>query len=126
MEKSISLVDFQSMLGEIELKLDNFDLRYREISNKEYERNIIRSIDYLTSNRKQSGSDYLPIWEAGWGENLALFLKTGNLDTLVPTFVRQKEYIRYDGRWILPVGENFETNIVKIIREHFFHKYFRT
>lgn len=126
--KSIGPSEFKRMLGELDPvtlgKVLEADLRYRAISEAERESILIRYIDTLLQPKTPSGKGYQKIWERGWAENLQEFESSASLKSLLPKFVRQGEYIRYEGEWIAPITVDFESTFVKVLRTHYFKKYF--
>jgi len=126
--KSIGPSEFRRMLGELDPvtlgKLLEADLRYRTISGAERESILIRYIDTLLQPKTPSGKGYQTIWDRGWAENLQEFESSGSLKSLLPKFVRKGEYIRYEGGWIAPISDDFESTFVTVLRTHYFKKYF--
>jgi hypothetical protein len=65
------------------------------------------------------------VWERGWAENLAEYIESrGNLETLVPKFIRKGEIIRWFGDYYRTLDENFELNYISVLRSFLFSKYF--
>ena len=126
--KSIGPNEFERMLGIMDAAtLDmvlKSDLRYRGVSESELESILIRYIDTLLTPKTPSGKGYQAIWEQGWNENLKEFKASGSLESLLPKFVRRGEYVRYEGEWIAPISNDFESTFVRILRADYFKKYF--
>lgn len=106
------------------IKKANF--KYRVVAGKKYDEAILRTIKTLDSkNLKIAGSDRLNDWEKGWKENLAEFRKgIYDLSRLVPKFVKD-DYVRFQGQFIDPESDSFETDFVTVMRYYLFHKYYR-
>lgn len=47
-------------------------------------------------------------WERGWSENWEAYSKSGNPDDLRPKYIRQKQPIRYNGRFVWPQDDDAE------------------
>lgn len=106
------------------IKKANF--KYRIVKDKEYEEAILRITKTLDSKTlKISGPHRQEEWEKGWGENLQEF-KQGeyNLKKLIPKFVRDA-YIRFQGNFIDPESDSFETDFVTVMRYYLFSKYYK-
>jgi SAM-dependent methyltransferase len=60
-------------------------------------------------------------WEKGWGENLEAFLASGgDLEKLVPKYIRPRQPLRLRQQYVLPVDPAFELNWYEIFRHWFF------
>lgn len=105
------------------IKKSNF--KYHIVEDKKYDEAILRIIKILDSRTlKTSGPKRLKDWEKGWEENLKEF-KRGryNLDQLIPKFIKGV-YIRFNGNFINPENDSFETNFVTVMRYYLFSKYY--
>lgn len=113
------------LLAREAIKKANF--KYRIVEGKEYDQAILRIIKTLDSNTlKTSGPHRLNDWEKGWEENLQEFkLSRCDLDLLIPKFVKEDEYIRFQGNFIDPESDSFETAFVNVMRYYLFDKYYK-
>ena len=94
------------------------DFKYELATKEETDSAVVRIVDFLLSQKEESGPEYRRLWETGWSENLELYLKSGVLTDLIPKFVRRNELVRFNGQFIRPNDSNFETNFVTIFRHN--------
>ena len=125
----IDILEFEEIIGlPLSLVSKNFvetnNFSYELASKNDNENALIKIMTYLLSEVKKSGPEYQINWEKGWGENLDLYLRTGNLSDLIPKFVRKNDLIRFKGACIKPEDSNFETNFVTVLRDTVFRNYF--
>ena len=103
------------------------DFRFRIAVGAEREKCFLRAYKTLYSDLKVSGEHRKQDWEKGWRENLHEYVQNDFVsNSLIPKFVRQKEYIRFQGNYISPANPNFETAFVTVLRNFLFEKYFKT
>lgn len=102
------------------------DFRYSVLTGEAREAVFIRVLKALNSDTlKVSGPHRKMDWEKGWTENLQKFQASpSDLHALIPKFVRKKEVIRFQGNYIMPEDQDFETNFVTFLRYYLFGKYF--
>ncbi len=63
-------------------------------------------------------------WEKGWGENLDAFnAMGGNLDALVPKYIRPGMPVRIGGKFARTEDPNFEYNWFALYRDWFFERH---
>jgi len=126
---NITKLDFEEVIGmPIPLSAQKFteanNFNYKTLSKYETNLAFIKYIDFLVTEKKISGPEYLEFWEIGWKENLDLFRDTLNISALLPKFIRKNSLIRFQGKFIAPEDPNFESNFVEVIRETVFQQYF--
>ncbi|MBW2334254.1 MAG: hypothetical protein JRF06_04035 [Deltaproteobacteria bacterium] len=103
------------------------DFRFRIAVGAEREKCFLRAHKTLYNDLKVSGEHRKQDWEKGWRENLNEYVQNDfDSNSLIPKFVRQKEYIRFQGNYISPANPNFETAFVTVLRNFLFEKYFKT
>jgi SAM-dependent methyltransferase len=108
--------------------IHEFDFRY-ETLDKETRDNIILTVLQRIQNDKQiiGVEERQTEWESGWAENLDNFISSGgNLEALVPKFIRENQPIRYNGDYIMPSNPKFEYDYMTIFRIWLFQKYLTT
>lgn len=107
------------------IKKANFS--YQIVKDKKYDEAILRIIKTLDSQTlKISGPHRLNDWEKGWEENLQEFNRgKRDLNRLIPIFVKKDEYIRFQGNFINPESDSFETDFVTVMRYYLFNKYYK-
>lgn len=99
-------------------QLAAFDFGYRVVDGAARDACLLEAIRRLDPYKVSvAGCGRKPEWEAGWSENLADFLASdGDLDTLVPKYIRPGEWIRLNGAYVQPVDPHFVKNYTKTFR----------
>ncbi|MCF8479504.1 MAG: class I SAM-dependent methyltransferase [Rhodospirillum sp.] len=78
----------------------------------------------LNQGFPRSGENRLAAWERGWGENLMAFQRTGNLDALVPGYVRPGEILRFQGDYAEARSPTFLRDYIRLYRAWLIDRYF--
>lgn len=106
--------------------LERFDFGYRELAGAERDAMILEALRRLEPNaEKVSGEARQPEWESGWSENLREFLATdGDLDSLVPKYIRPNEVVRLFGCYAQPVNPTFVRDYTKTYRAWLARRFF--
>lgn len=114
-----------SFLVKQAIKKANF--KYQIIEGKERDEAILNVIKTLDSSvLKTSGPHRQDDWESGWKENLQEFNQgMYELNQLIPKFVKKDTYIRFQGNFIKPESDSFETDFVTVMRYYLFNKYYK-
>jgi hypothetical protein len=125
----ISVEDFEEILdlklsAEAKKIVNEKNFEYEFADPQEHRLGLMKFVNFLTEYKKESGPEYQELWEKGWQENLDAFISSGELRDLIPKFVRKKELIRFNGKWISPVNAEFETNFVMVLRDAIFRQNF--
>jgi transketolase len=131
---SLDVSGFSRLLGvpeeefsdEIRHFIDRTDFDYEIVEGTDRERLLLQILNTIDSGKLSvSGPGKQIVWERGWSENLLEFERSGNdLQTLLPKFVRKGQVMRMQGSFIRPSNPDFETAMVKVMREVLFRKYF--
>lgn len=123
-------INFQKLLGDPNLdevvkeKISNFDFSYTDLDEIEVQQIILKVLKRIFEEPIiQSGPSYLDRWELGWGENLKAYKNSSDLHDLLPKFIKAKQPIRFQGKYVLPSSDQFETNMVEVLRTYIFTKY---
>jgi len=95
----------------VEDRLKTEELRYQDISDKEFEKYIIDVLNVLFNPLKKSGKHRLEEWETGWNENLQNFIINKNPKLLIPKYHGKNKYVRWMGKIINPLVDNFDYKI---------------
>jgi SAM-dependent methyltransferase len=75
---------------------------------------------------KVAGEHRKPDWEKGWAENLAAFNYTkAGRDLAKPLYHGKYPYVRWNGNFYRSVSEDYEHNMLAVIEDYVFDKYFR-
>ena len=106
--------------------LTGHDWRYLVLAGEDRDACLLQAIHRL--DRKvapAAGTDRQPDWEAGWRQNLNEFLASdGNLDALVPKYIRPGEYIRLFGDYVQPANPDFVKVYTQIFRAWLTRRFF--
>jgi hypothetical protein len=101
------------------------DFTYRELSTKERESILVDILETIDSGKlTSSGPEKKIVWERGWRENLDDYSVSLDPMALIPKFVRKGVPKRLNGKFIMPVDDDFETNFLRVMREVLFPHYF--
>lgn len=103
--------------------LQSADLAYRALSDDEHNAEVTRALTELTRPLKVSGPHREVDWQAGWSENYQELKSTGDLNTLVPKFVKVGAPVRFRGEYIYTRSHNFESIFVEALRLYLFDRY---
>ena len=101
------------------------DFRYRRFDKKERDNVILQVLKKIEGDTQVIGAtERKDVWEHGWAENLRSFVESGgDLDKIVPKFIRENQPIRYAGDYIMPVNPKFEYDFMTVFRLWLFRKY---
>lgn len=103
--------DAADLSAECRAIIADHDFRYRVLDIAERDA-VILNVLHRTDARQFSvtGPDQVARWERGWGENLADFLNSGNVDALIPKYIRPNMPVRLSGNFIETADSSFELN----------------
>ena len=130
--KSLSVEDFEAAFGEmltpfVAERIHKYSFQYTEFSVEENEALLKKIVEALLDpNLVRSGEHRREQWETGWGENLkSISRDPKNIDLIVPEYFNKHRAIRWRGRFIRPVSEQFEYRSLAIILDWLFDLYAR-
>ena len=126
----LSTDEIAALFGTTKDRLDNESLAhivacdwgYEPLKQKERDSIIISLLERI-ENRKLTivANEDKSRWDTGWGENLKEFQESnGDLDALIPKYIRPGEIIRLNGELVRSRDPNFELNWFKIFSRWFF------
>ena len=131
---SLDISGFSRLLGvpeeefsaEIRQFIDSTNFDYEIVGGADRERLLLQILNTIDSGTLSvSGPAKQVAWERGWSENLLEFEQSGNDPrALFPKFVRKGQVMRLQGSFILPSNPDFESAMVRVIRDVLFRKYF--
>jgi Trans-aconitate methyltransferase len=106
-------------------QLANLDLRYRILEGAERDQVLLKVLCRIDDpETPESGTDRLPDWERGWGENLDEFVQSGyDVEKLVPKYFKKNVPARFMGEYILPVDPQFVLVCTRMFRSWIFGRY---
>ena len=121
----ITYKNFEEILGfelgeKLKQTITEYSLEYRELTTLERDNYILHVI---TGDITKAGDHRIMEWENGWGENLNKFIKTKNIDDLIPRYHGKNRIVRWMGDVVMPITENFDYKIhicfVDAILQHY-------
>jgi len=124
----ITYKNFEEILGfelgeKLKQTITEYSLEYRELTTLERDSYILHVINVLTGDITKAGDHRIMEWENGWGENLNKFIKTKNIDDLIPRYHGKNRIVRWMGDVVMPITENFDYKIhicfVDAILQHY-------
>lgn len=130
--KSLSVQDFEGVFGEklspyVAERIRKYSFEYAEFSLEENEALLKKIVETLLDpHLMQSGEHRLDQWENGWSENLrSIQSDPKNRDLIIPKYFSKYGAIRWNGRFIRPVSEQFEYRSLAVILDWVFDQYAR-
>lgn len=114
--KKITYEDFENILNikiddTLKKQIEDFDLRYRELTKEERDYYILHNFNILTNDIVVSGKHRINEWESGWEENLNLFKSSKNINDLIPKYHGKNRIVKWMGDVVMPLTENFDYKI---------------
>lgn len=130
---SLRLVDFADLFGttvdllsdECREAIGKQNWRYRVLDGDENDAVILDLLNRIEGRRLTHVKDEDKTrWEIGWGENLRAFNSTGGeLEALVPKYLRPGIPVRLYGQFVQPEDPDFEKNWYSVFRAWFAQRY---
>jgi SAM-dependent methyltransferase len=110
----------------VQNEIEKYNFNYDFFSNQEYKEIILEVLKKIDTDKQIIGDKSREkVWMDGWHENYIAYKNTGFSDeALVPKFVRKRNPVRLDQKFIKPFDDQFELNFVKVYRTWFLEKYF--
>lgn len=114
--KKITHEDLEKILNikidsQLKKQIEDFDLRYRELTKEERDYYILHNFNILTNDIVVSGKHRINEWESGWEENLNLFKSSKNINDLIPKYHGKNRIVKWMGDVVMPLTENFDYKI---------------
>lgn len=114
--KKITYEDLEKILNikidsQLKKQIEDFDLRYRELTKEERDYYILHNFNILTNDIVVSGKHRINEWESGWEENLNLFKSSKNINDLIPKYHGKNRIVKWMGDVVMPLTENFDYKI---------------
>ncbi len=134
MIQKVSLSDLAICLGttvdtlneEFKTRFRSMDLSYTVLTNHEKEQEVLNALKYMDADSQIIGApERVAAWENGWRENYDAFIESGDLDDIVPKFIRPGNIVRWRQQFIRPNNPNFELCFIKLLQYWVFHTYFK-
>lgn len=119
--------DAQCLSEECMKFFNSVDFSYEILQGKEKEDMVLASLRRIEKDKQAIGSlERTEVWDKGWKENLNAFCKSGNLDDVVPRFIRPNNIIRFNQEFIRPNNPFFERDYCRLFQMWFFRHYLDT
>lgn len=108
--------------GKIRARIEACDWGYEPLSLEEREAVIVDLLDRIESRKLTAvANEDKSRWVKGWGENLKAFQdKNGDIEALVPKYIRAGQVVRLKGDFVRSRDPNFELNWFTIFSQWFF------
>jgi hypothetical protein len=107
-------------------KISESNLKYVLPDSTQRDEILLKIVKYLFSKDvSYAGTHRKMQWEDGWEENLNEYIKSGDLESIVPKYFDKYSIQRLNGELIIPRSERFEIGLVRIFQYIIFEKYFK-
>jgi hypothetical protein len=116
MENKISCEEIENIIDykvsdKLKQIINNYDLRYKYLSEEELNKYLIHVVDVLTSPITQSGKHRINEWENGWYENFISFKDNKDFNHLIPKYHVKNKLARWKQKVINPLTSNYDYKI---------------
>jgi hypothetical protein len=92
----------------VKKNIKEFDLRYQYLTSQERDSKILLILKKLDEDISFSGEHRLSDWEEGWSENLELFLRNKDINSLIPRYHSKYEILRWKGDFIKSITPSLD------------------
>lgn len=124
--KTIEKLWHERLSGYVRTKIARYKLTYSPLSKEEEEQVYIKIINTLLDPfLVYSGPHRLKQWEKGWGQNLTELEKAKTADAVFPRYFGKYAVNRFDRQFVKGVSPHYERNMLYVILDYVFDKYFR-
>lgn len=132
MKKTLSVKDFEEVFQEklsptVSERIQKYSFQYAEFSPGENDALLKKIVETLLDpNIIQSGKHRIDQWESGWGENLkSVQADSKDVNSILPKYFSKYGAIRWNGRFIRPLSEQFEYRSLAVILDWLFDQHAR-
>lgn len=118
---------FPSVNDYVAGKIRGYKLEHRAATTEEHDKAVLDMIRACYhDDLSVAGPARHPVWEKGWGENLAKFdpSKAG-LELAKPRYHNKYPIVRWKGGLCVPLSEDYEYNMLAVIGDWVFDRYLR-
>ena len=107
-------------------QINAHDFRYRTLAGEERDAKILEALGRIEEDTQAIGApERRGAWERGWAENLGAFEESGgDLQTLVPKFLRPNQALRWQGNYIVAPNPTFELDFITVFRTWLYETFF--
>jgi hypothetical protein len=113
-----------SLTPEAIKEIQQMDFEYDSMNISE-ENSLIAEIreEILQNKFVKAGQSRAASWEKGWDENLQRFIKSKNIDDLIPKYFGKSTINRLGQHFIRAISKNFDLNMLRAIEARVFTDY---
>jgi transketolase len=103
-----------------------YNFNYTPLEGEAQERVLMEVINKIDSDQQViAAPERESVWNRGWSENLKEFIsQQGNINSLVPKFLRPSKVFRLFGAYVSVSDPEFERNFIRVLRSWLFRTYF--
>jgi len=124
--------DFEPVFGPITpylaSRIQQYGFEHRALAKEERERAVLDMIRAVYADALPiSGPARHPIWEEGWGENLAAFRpEQAGREAAKPRYFSKYPVVRWRGELYVAESPDYEYHMLAVIQDWLFDKFLRT
>lgn len=118
---------FPSVNKYVASKIEGYGLEHRAATTEERDKAVLDMVNAVYNDElPMAGPTRHPIWEKGWGENLADFdpSKAG-LEIAKPRYHSKYPVVRWKGDLYIPLSRDYEYNMLALIGDWAFDRWLR-
>ncbi len=129
-QEEVKRKDFEEIFGEalsdrVGKKIEDYKFVYEDFTAEERDALILRILEVLNApDIIRAGQHRLDQWNDGWAENLTL-LKESSPSALIPKYFGKYPRLRWRQKFIKPISDNFEYNMLAAIQDWLFDRYLK-
>jgi len=123
MIKKITIQDFESAFGEelssfVREKISGFVFEYEEVQEKDKDLLVLNILKSISAGLRKAGPHRAQDWIQGWAEN-----RDEVKQSIKPKYFGKLPHVRWQGKFIKPISEDFEYNMAQVLQFWLFEKY---
>jgi len=123
MIKKITIQDFESAFGEelssfVREKISGFVFEYEEVQEKDKDFLVLSILKSISAGLRKAGPHRAQDWIQGWAEN-----RDEVKQSIKPKYFGKLPHVRWQGKFIKPISEDFEYNMAQVLQFWLFEKY---
>lgn len=123
MIKKITIQDFERAFGEelssfVREKISGFVFEYEEVQEKEKDLLVLSILKSISAGLRKAGPHRAQDWVHGWAEN-----RDEVKQSIKPKYFGKLPHVRWQGKFIKPISEDFEYNMAQVLQFWLFEKY---
>ncbi len=123
MIKKITIQDFESAFGEelssfVKEKISGFIFEYEEVQEREKDFLVLNILKSISAGLRKAGPHREQDWIHGWAEN-----RDEVKQSIKPKYFGKLPHVRWKGKFIKPISEDFEYNMAQVLQFWLFEKY---